>query len=155
MTRGKGINKITGLDRPMTVSELQDISGMKQEAEATLKHAEEHQVAGAGEMLDKGRIKAEIARYDAILHEGAPARVSGSRKDALAKEVESIKEEMRKGMPTRDEMDHPSKNPGAVHKHMNWEKRNLKNIERFREIQRMLEPDDPTATNYDKLRKER
>jgi len=148
MTRGKG--KI-----PMSVSELQDIAGMKQEAEATLKHVTEHQVSGAGEMIDKGKLKAEIARYDAILHEGAPVKVGAIRRDALSKEAAEIRAEMEKGMPTRDEMDHPARNPGAVHKHMNWEKRNLKNIERFREIQRTLEPEDPTATNYDKFRKEK
>jgi hypothetical protein len=155
MTRGKGKNPITGLERSMTTAELDDIRGMKQEAEATLKHVETHNVSGAGEMVDKGKLKAEIAKYDAIIHEGSPKQVRGMSKDRMIAEAKQLEESMQKNMPSRFEMDHPERNPGAVQKHLKWEKRNAVNIPRYKEIMRTLEPDDPTATNIDRLRNEK
>jgi len=158
MTRGKGtmkVNPVTGLDRSLTLGERQDIVGQKAEAEASLRYAEENQVGGAGGAIDKNKLKAEINRYDAILHEGTPARISGMKKDALIKEAEGLANEMRKNMPTQDEMDHPSKNPGAVQKHIKWGDRNVQNIKRYKEIMRQVEPDDPTNTNIDRLRREK
>lgn len=155
MTRGKGKNPVTGLSRSMTPGELADIEGLKNEAEATLKHVEEHQITGAGEMVDKQRLKQEIARYDAIIHEGTPAKVRGINKDKLTEEARSLETEMQKYMPTREEMDHPERNPGAVRKHMKWGDKNQQNIQRYKEIMRTLEPEDPTATSIDKLRREK
>ena len=155
MARGKGVNPMTGLSRPMSEGELRDIQGQKQEAEASLKYATENQVGGAGASIDKSKLKAEINRYDAILQQGTPKKVAGVRKDDMVKEVERLKDEMRVNMPTRDEMDHPAKNPGAVEKHMKWEKRNLENIQKFKSLQRQIDPDNPTNTNYDLLRREK
>lgn len=154
MTRGKGRNPVTGLDRSMTIGERDDIKVQRAEAEATLKHITENPGAVA-EGIDKGKLKREIDRYDAILHEGTPLKVSGIRKDGLAKEAEQLREVMQKNLPTSEEMAHPAKNPGAVQKHLMWEKRNLQNIQRYKEIMRTLEPEDPTATNIDRLRREK
>lgn len=154
MTRGRGRNPLTGLERSMTVGEREDIKMQKAEAESTLKHITDNPNAVA-EGIDKVKLKREIDRYDAILHAGTPPRVSGIRKDGLVQEANRLKEEMQKNMPTAEEMAHPAKNPGAVQKHLMWEKRNLQNIQRFKEIQRTLEPDDPTATNIDRLRREK
>lgn len=155
MARGKGINPTTGLARPMSAGEIMDIQGQKAEAEASLKYATENQAGGAGGAIDKSKLKAEINRYDAILNAGAPKKVPGAQKDAMIKEVERIVEEMRVNMPTRDEMDHPAKNPGAVQKHMKWEERNRANIQKYKTLQRQIDPDNPTNTNYDLLRKEK
>ena len=155
MTRGRGINPATGLNRPMSAGEIQDIRGQKQEAEASLRYATENQVGGAGGAIDKNKLKAEINRYDAILHQGTPKKVSGMQKDAMVKEVERIKAEMQVNMPTQYEMDHPAKCPGAVQKHMKWDERNRENIQKFKTLQRQIDPDNPTNTNYDLLRREK
>jgi len=161
MTRGRGrppkvkVNPVTGLDRSMTMGELNDIKQQKLEAEGILKHVSEHQVSGAGEAIDKNRLKAQIDRYDAILHEGAPQKVRGLNKDRLAREAQDLREKMQRNMPTMDEMMHPSRNPGAVQKHMKWEARNLENIKRYKEVMRTIEPDDPTNTSIDRLRREK
>ena len=152
MVRSKGTRPPR---RTMTIGERQDIAGMKAEAVATLKHATEHQVGGQGEMLDKGRIQQEINRYDTILKDGAPKQVRGTNKDNLIAEARGLEEKMQKNMPTLDEMNHPEKNPGAVQKHIKWGERNKENVSRFKEIMRTVEPDDPTATNIDKLRREK
>jgi hypothetical protein len=148
MVRSKG-------KRSMTIGERQDIEGLKAEAEATLRHAEENKVAGSGEMLDKTHLKREIARYDEILHEGAPVKVRGVTKDKLISEARELEDKMQKYMPTREEMAHPERNPGAVQKHIKWGDRNKGNIQRYKEIMRTLEPDDPTATSIDRLRRDK
>jgi hypothetical protein len=56
-------------------------------------------------------------------------------------------------MPTRDEMRFPAKNPGAVRKHMAWSTKNAQRIERYRYIQRVLNPDDPRSV--ENLRREK
>lgn len=155
MTRGKGINPMTGLDRSLTMGERQDLLQQKAEAEATLKYANEAQIAGAGGAINKDKLKADINRYDAILHEGTPGKISGLKKDALLKEAAQLVAAMQVNMPTQHEMDHPAKNPGAVQKHIKWEGRNLQNIKRYKEIMRQVEPDDPTNTSIDRLRKEK
>ena len=155
MTRGKGVNPITGLNRPMSAGERQDIMGQRQEAEASLRYATENQIGGAGAAIDKSKLKAEINRYDAILHAGEPAKVSGQKKDAMLKDALRIAEEIKVNMPTQYEMDHPAKSPGAVQKHLKWEQRNLKNIQDYKNLMRSVDPDNPTNTNIDVLRKEK
>lgn len=155
MTRGKGVNPVTGLDRSLTMGERQDIQQQKIEAESTLKYATENNVGGAGGAIDKKKLQAEINRYDAILHEGTPGKISGLKRDALLKEAQALAVAMQVNMPTQHEMDFPHKNPGAVQKHIKWEGRNLSNIKRYKEIMRQVEPDDPTNTNIDRLRKEK
>jgi len=152
MTRGKGINPVTGVARSLTIGERQDIVGQRQEAEATLKFVNENPAAVAPG-VDKARLKKEIERYDNILHEGTAQKVSGLNKDKLIKEAQRLRDEIKQNMPTREEMDHPAKNPGAVSKHMMWNKRNQKNIEQYKQIQRQIEPDDPTATSVENLRR--
>jgi hypothetical protein len=157
MTRGKGkVNPITGLDRSLTLGERQDIMTQKTEAEATLRYATENQYApGAAGTINKEKLKSDINRYDAILSEGAPAKLSGLKRDALIREAKELEEKLKENMPTTEEMNHPAKNPGAVQKHIKWEGRNLQNIKRYKEIMRQLEPDDPTNTSLDKLRREK
>jgi len=155
MVRGKGVNPVTGLKRSMTMGELQDIQAQKAESEATLNYLNENPGATTSQPVDKVRLQKEIQRYDSIIHEGSPKEVRGINKDRLIKEADELRETLRKGMPTREEMDHPAKNPGAVAKHIGWNKRNRENIERYKDIMRQVEPNDPTATNYDNLRREK
>ena len=140
MTRGKGKHILSIAEREGLVSEKKDL-------ENTLKDAQNYGSGGAG--IDSGKIKAQIASLDKGLHEGEAPRATGARKDTLAAEARQLKEEIMVGMPTQFEMDHPGKAPGAIGKHMNWDKRNADKIRRYKEIMRILEPQDPTAGMYD------
>jgi NMD protein affecting ribosome stability and mRNA decay len=66
-----------------------------------------------------------------------------------------LKERIIQGMPSRFEMDHPAKCPGAIHKHLNWDKRTQDDRARYRFIMKQLDPDDPTACDLEKFRKEK
>ena len=144
MVRSKG----TAVKAPKEIlseAEKQTLQEEKRSLQDALKEAGQYGVGTQAEQMDKATIQKQIDRIDqAIVSREAP-RVRGSEKDDLIKEAEAIENELREGMPTRDEMDHPAKNPGAVRKHMNWSSRNNAKIERYRYIQRIINPEDPRS----------
>jgi len=149
MTRGKGKAKI------LSQGERESIVGLKQEAESNLREAKQYGAGTQATGIDQSKIVAEIKHYDKVLAEGTAPKVRGSVKDEMRAEVKELQAKLQAGLPTRYEMDNPGRCPGAVHKHLNWMKRNDSNVARFREIQRTLEPDDPTATDIERLRTEK
>jgi hypothetical protein len=55
-------------------------------------------------------------------------------------------------MPSREEMMKPNMHPGAIEKHIRWEKQNVQNIARYKQLQRQLNPGDPRAGSVENLR---
>ena len=140
-----------GSKRSLSVGERDGIKELKQEAVATLKHAENN--PGATRSIDKERLEKEISNYDRIIADGTPKTPYGKQKDELHSRADVLAEEIQKGMPSRDQMDHPAKNPGAVRKHINWSKVNDPKIREYREIMKRLEPHDPTAGDIERFRR--
>ena len=147
MTRGKG-NKV------LSISEREALASEKKDLELELKQAENPQFGRgtAAEMLDKGAMKRQISKLDAAIEQGSPSKVAGAKKDAMMKEAKELEARIKIGMPTRFEMDNPAKCPGAIRKHMNWDKRTTADRDRYRQIMRTLEPDDPTGVDVEKFR---
>lgn len=136
----------------LSPSEHQALNDEKQELRATIKEIEE----GAGEgsrSVSVDQLRKEEAKIDRMISERTPVNVRAIEKDKLAKEEKELEEAIAEGMPTRYEMQQPSKNPGAVRKHMEWDRRNFKNISRYVQIQRILRPMEPKSIEV--LRKER
>jgi hypothetical protein len=131
------------------------MQGLKREAEATLKHLENNPETARGDEINKTKLKKEMAYYDKQIEQGRPKTPRGANKDALVKRAEELVELMKVKMPTRDQMDHPAKNPGAIRLHMNWVKENDARVREYKEIMRRLEPQDPTATDIEKFRREK
>ena len=126
----------------------------KSELENTLKLAQSGEYGkGTRAQVDENYLKNKIKHLDSELIKGSAKNLRGGDKDRLASEAKDLAERMREGMPTRDEMLRPEKNPGAVMKHVNWDKRNKQNIQRWKQINRQLNPDDPTTSNIEKLRR--
>lgn len=139
--------------RSYTHGELADLHGQKQEIDATLKHLETNPGTTRSEGIDTNALKKQRDYLDKVIHDNKPKTARGGNRDGLAQEAKSIADRIQVGMPTHDEMDHPSKNPGAVHKHLNWAKRTDDDVRRYKEIMRRLEPEDPTAGNVERFRK--
>jgi DNA-binding CsgD family transcriptional regulator len=137
----------------LSETERSGIVEQKKDLEQMLEQAEGYGVGGPGEQLDKGKVKAEIARLDKQINDGTAPSARGSEKDALIKRERELKELIRTGMPTRYEMRRPSENPGAVRKHLAWSKRNEENINEYRNIQRILRPTHPES--IETLRKDK
>lgn len=149
MTRGRGLKP-----KMLTQSEVAGLQDMKKDAQAQLKEIEQYGAGTPGAAVDRAKIQKEIAYIDKTLEEGAVPTVRGANKDRLVLEAAELEIKLKEGLPTRYEMDHPARCPGAVHKHLNWAKRNEANVLRYKEIQRILHPEDPTATDIEKLREE-
>lgn len=138
----------------LSPSETQVLQEERQELQANLAEIQSGAGVGTvGSQIDAGKIQREIKTIDRALEERAVASIRGSQKDNLYKEESKIEEQLQVGMPTRDEMRYPSRNPGAVRKHMEWCRVNKSAIERYVEIQRMLRPNDPKSVEA--LRKDK
>jgi len=100
-------------------------------------------------------IQRQIERIDKAIEEGTPGKLTGMQKDALVKEAMDLEERFKEGLPTKYEMDHPAKCPGAVRKHMKWLLRFEKTgmVERYKNIQRLLNPGEELS--WESLRKEK
>jgi hypothetical protein len=151
MVRSKG--KVAKQMAPLSNTEKDVLTGQRSDLVTQLKDLNEFGTGTAAAQIDKGAIQRQINRIDQTIAEREPPKISGTRKDELLKEAEQIKEQLRVGMPTREEMAHPAKNPGAVRKHMRWDVKNRLLIERFRTIQLLVNSDDPESV--ENLRKEK
>lgn len=149
MTRGKG-------KHILSFSERESLLDEKRELEVALREAESGEYGrGTGVSIDTQAIKRQIARIDEVLEKGGVPKLTPQKREELAKEAAMLKERFTQGMPTRDEMDHPARHPGAIKKHLIWDKRTHTDRARYRDIMQMLNPDDPTATDIEKFRKEK
>jgi hypothetical protein len=148
MVRGSG--KIKEILSP---AEKESLLDTKRELQDTQKEAVEYGKGTPAAQIDQAVIQKQIDRIDQAIADREPPRLRGAQKDGMVKEAEQIEGELREGMPTRDEMRFPGKNPGAVRKHMAWSARNAAKIERYRYIQRALNPEDPRSV--ENLRREK
>jgi len=137
----------------LSQTEIGNLQEEKKSLEQDLKEAEGYGTGGPGSQFDKSRIKSQIDRLDYAIHEASPGRLTGAQRDAFAKRIEKLKEIFQINMPTRYEMDHPAKCPGAVRKHMKWLNVNNEFIEEWRNLQRLLNPGEEESIEM--LRKDR
>ena len=147
MTRGQKKQK-----EFLSPSELQGLKDEQAEIRSVIKEVEEG-VGSGSRQADVGQLNREVRRIDKVIEERMPEKLRGLEKDKFAKEERELEERISEGMPTREEMRYPTKNPGAVRKHMEWDKRNAANISRYVYIQRQLRPEEPKSIEV--LRKEK
>ena len=82
----------------------------------------------------------------------APTDISGATKDVLHQRKKDLEDQIRVGMPSAEVMRRNP--PGAVDMHTKWEKANKPKIIEWKNIKRMLEPnnDEKDYTNVEMLR---
>ena len=138
----------------LSQTEIQNLTEEKKELENTLREAEGYG-SGTGREINKGAIQGQIRRFDAAIEAGSPGRIQAITKDKMAARAKELEAQFSEGMPTRYEMDHPAKCPGAVKKHMTWLKRNDFNgkVEEYRQIQRALNPGEELSV--ERLRRDK
>lgn len=120
--------------------------------QSALQEAETAGVGTAAEQIDKSAIKHQIRRLDLVLEHSKPGRLSGQQKDVLVKREKELIDIFQIGLPTKYEMDHPGKCPGAVRKHQRWSDSNKRLITEWRNIQRLLRPGEEIS--IEQLRKD-
>jgi len=150
MTRAKAKARPAPAKEYLSQREIEGLEDEKRELESTLYESDGY---GSSEQVDKGKLKSEINRLGAAIHHGTPSQIRAVEKDKLVKEEKELEVVISEGMPTWHEMHQPTKNPGAVRKHIAWSKRNIANIDRYKQIQRILRPLEPKSIEV--LRKEK
>lgn len=151
MARGKGY-------QILSESELATLKEERREVQETLSTLEGNKTEKYGEGTRAQSIdKAALMRQDKVLRDaidkGSPKKISGYDKDRMAKEASELEDKIKQNMPSYDEMQDLRRNPGADRKELNWQRNNAANVMRWREIQRQLNPGDPTSGNIERLRK--
>lgn len=140
--RGSGTQKVQQL---LSQTEIEGLQDEKKELQSTLREIESGAGQGTSRGVDVGMLKKQIASIDAAIAGGTAATPRAVDKERLVKEEKELEDKIAKGMPTQYEMRYPTKNPGAVRKHMEWSKRNQSFIERYVQIQRILRPFEPKS----------
>jgi hypothetical protein len=148
------MNRAIGKKQVLGTQEIQNLQEEKNDLRQSIKDAEGYG-AGTGRQQDVAVIQRQIDRIDKVIEEGKPGRLSSMQKDALQKEALTLADRFLEGLPTKYEMDHPAKCPGAVRKHMKWLTRFEKTgmVDRYKTIQRLLNPGEELS--IESLRKEK
>ena len=152
MVRGQHKTAVKELLSP---AERQSLQEEKAELQSTLREVQ----GGAGEgtsrsgAIDTNNIQRQIQNIDAQIEARTPEVVRGKSLDNLIRDERELEDLMAEGMPTKYEMDNPSKCPGAVRKHLAWLSRNNKRIEAYVRIQKTIRPEEPKSVEA--LRKDR
>lgn len=101
---------------------------------------------------DKGEVAKQLRRLDVQLREQTPAPFAGPDKDMAVRFEEELRGQILQGMPSHEEM---RKNPpGAVEKHIDWEKRNKVKLQMWKNVRLRLNAgtEDDSVANFEKFR---
>jgi hypothetical protein len=121
------------------------IADLKQEEQQLLGKFKQHD-------SDKGAISGQLKRLNKQIETQSPKPFEGKEKDNAIQAQKELLETLREGMPSHEEMRKAP--PGAVDKHMRWEKRNKENIIRWKnnELRLNHDSDDVEIANLEKYR---
>jgi len=104
------------------------------------------------DIKDKGQVVRQLRKLNTQLETQTPRAYASHEIDGAVKLEKELREKILNGMPSQEEM--RKSPPGAVGKHMEWEKRNKKDLLKWKEIQLRLNHDsnDPDVANFERHR---
>lgn len=154
MVRGKGTGVATPPKELLSQTEIATLNDEKRDLQSTLNELKEADGSSRAGSVDTIAIQGKIKHIDRAIEDRVVHDIMrGAKKDSIIREERDIEDRLVIGMPTAYEMDHPSRCPGAVRKHMAWNARNDALIRRYVEIQKILRPLEPKS--IESLRKEK
>lgn len=101
---------------------------------------------------DKGVVRDQLARVQRQLESQRPKPYATGEMDAAVKREAELRAEISVGMLSHEEMRKCP--PGAIDRHMQWEKKNMPKIEEWKNIQRRLTAgmDDQESASVERFR---
>jgi len=101
---------------------------------------------------DKGAVNTQLRKLSNQLETQVPKPYNPNEVDSMVKKEKDLREKILNGMPSQEEM--RKSPPGAVGKHMAWEKRNKGKLLAWKETRLRLEPEstDPDIANFERYR---
>ena len=136
----------------LSPSEVQALKNDQRDMDGMLAEADREQWGDKGR-LDTDALRRQSRKLGHEIEQGTPRKIKAATKDKMAARARELEEIFKQGMPTQDEMWDLKHHPGAPMKNLNWQKRNAKGIAEYKQLQRELEPGDPTASSIEHLRR--
>ena len=100
---------------------------------------------------DKNEARKQLLRSRKTLEEQTPRPpVDAAEEGRMVAREAQLREDILNGMPSQEEMRKAP--PGAVDKHMGWEKRNKQKILEWKNLQLRLKPGEREAANFERHR---
>jgi hypothetical protein len=101
---------------------------------------------------DKGAVQRQLNRMNQQIETQTPRPFLPTEIDSAVKKEAELREKILVGMPSQEEM--RKSPPGAIGKHMRWEKQNKKNLEEWKNLKLRLnhEDTDPDVANFERFR---
>lgn len=103
---------------------------------------------------DKGAVANQLRRLERSMAEQVPRPFQGPQKDAAIKLEAALRERIREGMPSMEEMRKAP--PDALEKHQEWERRNKPRLAEWKNLVLRLNADAPDASanvaNFERYR---
>jgi len=117
----------------------------------TEKHALENNLKNPY-IQDKGAVSTQLRKLNKQLETQTPTEYKADEIDSKVKREKELREDLLNGMPSQEEMRKAP--PGAIGKHMTWEKSKKAKLMEWKEIQLRLNPesDDPDVANFERFR---
>jgi hypothetical protein len=114
---------------------------------------------------DETFARQEIKRYEKLLADRTAPSMDATQKNTMLRRVKYLEAKIKEGMPSKDEMmgkrhsdpDNINRKyqeaiPKVVDQHIAWERTNGARIREWKYLKRVLEPENPHATNVESLR---
>ena len=150
MVRGKGMTK----QQILSPGEIKDLKTERQEIQSNLREIDEGSGAGTrAAAINRANLEKASQRLEKTIVDHSPRNIRGGDKDKLAAKAEELREKIKEGMPSYDQMWKPTKHPGIVRQNLDWQRRNAGNISEYKQVMRQLEPGDPSASSVEQFRR--
>jgi len=101
---------------------------------------------------DKGAVSTQLRRLNTQIETQSPKPFASDEVDKAVRREAQLKDDILIGMPSQEEM--RKSPPGAIGKHMAWEKRNKQKIKEWKDLRLRLNSgtDDPDIANLEQFR---
>lgn len=101
---------------------------------------------------DKGVVRDQLNRIQRQLETQRPRPFASAEMDAAVRREAELRDEISRGMLSHEEM--RKSPPGAIDRHLQWERKNIKKIEEWQNIQRRMTAgsDDQESASVERFR---
>ena len=141
---------------------VDNINGIKQEIAELENMLKSDKASGSPKIQNEVEFRAEINSKKKLLKDHAPEELKGQAQNKAFKRVHELKEIIQDAMPSNKEYYQPYPKDGSTHdfervvkQQMAFQSdKNMQNaVQEYKHLMRRIDPQDPTITNVELLRK--
>lgn len=150
--------KRLGSEQKLSVEEREAMERELREKKSIIENKDDGEFTGVSVGRDPVAIESmrrDVRRKERILQRDASLVATGREKDRIAHEIREIEEKVKPYMPSQNEMWRKfgtQDMDSAVRKNMYFQKTFGPDLERLKNLKRMIEPNDPQSGNLEFIR---